>query len=131
MLFTELAKILIPKRNLYVKLKEEDLMCVQFAAYVRQLSLENKLPYVWFHIPNQLSGTYKPIFGLKQSWMGRMSGIPDYCFMGEKSFFIEFKSKKGKLSPGQVIFEKWSKHCGVPFYMCKSFEEAKEIIDSL
>lgn len=126
---TDLLKILLPKRDLgHIKIGEEDRICIQFANYLRQLTLEGNLPYIWFHVPNQF-GMYKPIFGLKQGWMGRIPGVPDFCFMGKKSFFIEFKTSKGKTSKEQNIFIEWCSVVDIPVYICRSFEEAKNIID--
>jgi hypothetical protein len=125
----DLLKILLPKKDLgHIRIGEEDRMCIQFSNYLRQLTLEDKFHYVWFHVPNQF-GSYKPIFGLKQGWMGRIPGVPDFCFMGPKSFFIEFKTSKGKTSKEQDIFIEWCSSCRQSVYICRSFEEAKIIID--
>ncbi len=131
---SNLTKILLPKRNLgAIKIGEEDRICIEFANYLRQLTFEGKLKYTWFHVPNQFGG-YKALFGLKQGWMGRHPGVPDFCFIGEdghNSFFIEFKTQKGKLSESQKIYIDWCKDCGVPVYICMSFEEAKKIIENV
>lgn len=128
---TNLLKILIPKKDLgHIRIGEEDRICIQFANYLRQLTLENNFPYIWFHVPNQIGG-YKPIFGLKQGWMGRHPGVPDFCFMGSKSFFIEFKTSKGKLSPYQEIFIEWCSDADITVHICRSFEEGKKIIDDI
>lgn len=126
---TDLIKIILPKRNLgYIRIGEEDRICIDFANYLRQLTLEKDFPYVWFHVPNQI-GSYRPIHGLKQGWMGRHPGVPDFCFMGTKScFFIEFKTSKGKTSKEQDIFIGWSKDNDIPVYICRSFEEGQDII---
>lgn len=125
----ELSKILIPKSFLgKMKIGEEDRTCIQFANYLRQKTLDGDFPYVWFHVPNQIA-VKRPIFGVKQAWMGRISGVPDYCFMGKNCFFIEFKSEKGRLSDSQNTYIKWCENVEVPVYICRSYEEAKEIID--
>jgi hypothetical protein len=128
----QLLKILFPKSNLgYIKIGEEDRLCIEFANYLRQLTLETDFPYIWFHIPNQI-GLYKPIFGIKQGWMGRIPGVSDFCFVGRnKSFFIEFKSQKGKQSENQKIFEKWCKKNDIEVYVCRSMEEAKNVIKKI
>lgn len=107
-------------------------MCIEFANYLRQITLrkDNSFPYVWFHVPNQF-GSYKPVFGIKQGWMGRIPGVPDFCFIGDKSFFIEFKTPKGKTSKEQEIYIEWCKEFGIEVYICRSFEEGKEVIDKL
>ena len=123
----DLFKLLIPAHKLGVKLKSEDQLCVEFANYLRELSLEKNFPYVWFHVPNQFA-INRPIFGLKQSWMGRIAGIPDYVFLGRNCFVMEFKASKGRLSPNQQIVLQWCDYVDVPHYVVKSMEEAKQII---
>lgn len=139
---SKLLKILLPKRNLgNLKIGEEDRMCIEFANYLRQLTLHSEgskrkdkeltFPYLWRHNPNQF-GSYKWAFGLKQGWMGRIPGVPDFSFETKgHSFNIEFKTSKGKLSPDQEIYHEWAKECGIEVFICRSFEEAKKIIESL
>lgn len=106
-------------------------MCVEFANGLRQMTLEGKLPYVWFHIPNEFlpSRQVNYSFELKLKHMGKISGTPDYCFVGEKgSFFIEFKSIKGRQTENQKKFEEW---CGItraPYHLCRSAEEGMTVV---
>lgn len=124
----DLLKLLIPIKKLgRIKLGYEDAMCVQFAQHLRELTFNDNLPYVWFHVPNQI-GAYRPIFGLKQSWMGRIAGIPDYVFLGNRSFVIEFKSPKGKLSPAQKIVQEWCMKNSIDFHIAKTVSEAIQIV---
>jgi hypothetical protein len=61
--------------------------------------------------------------------MGKIAGVPDYCFVGEKgSFFIEFKSAKGRLSPNQKIFEEWCRANKVNYFICRSAKEGFAIL---
>lgn len=123
----DLVKLLIPSHKLNLKLKDEDALCVQFANYLREITLEKNFPFLWFHVPNQIA-VNRPIFGLKQSWMGRIAGIPDYVFLGRNSFVMEFKSSKGRLSPSQQVVKTWCERLGLQFYVVKSMEEAKKIV---
>lgn len=125
----DLIKLLIPSHRLgKLKLKEEDSLCVEFANYLRELTLEKNFPFLWFHVPNQVAIS-RPIFGLKQSWMGRIAGIPDYVFLGQNSSFVmEFKSSKGKLSSNQETVAMWCNYLGVPHYVVKDIKEAQEIL---
>jgi hypothetical protein len=126
----DLIKLLIPSRKITnIKLKEEDAICVQFANYLREITLEKNFPFIWFHVPNQFAIS-RPIFGLKQSWMGRIAGIPDYVFLGHRSFVMEFKSKTGRLSAVQQIVQVWCEKANVPFYVARNFEEGKEFVNS-
>lgn len=125
----DLFKILVPTKKLgALKLKEEDQMCIQFANYLRELTFNTDFPFVWFHVPNQFASQH-PIFGLKQSWMGRIAGIPDYIFLGKNSFGIEFKSSRGKLSSSQEIVREWFENKQINFYIACSFNEAIDIIN--
>lgn len=143
---TDLLKILFPTTPLgKIPLKEEDRECVNFANFLRELSLrkDNGLtfPYAWLHVPNQfaLHATFdgkkkiwktSPAFGKKQSWMGRIPGIPDYLFLnGINSFGIEFKSEKGKLSECQKICISWFESKGIHVYICRSSQEAQKVIE--
>jgi hypothetical protein len=124
----DLIKLLIPSHKLgKLKLKTEDQLCVEFANYLREITLEKNFPFLWFHVPNQFAIS-RPIFGLKQSWMGRIAGIPDYVFLGQHSFVMEFKSTKGRLSTMQEIVRKWCELINVPYYIVKDINGAKEII---
>lgn len=126
---TDLLKLLIPKTKLGgFKLGYEDQLCVKFAQYLRELTIVDDFPFIWFHVPNQFA-IERPIFGLKQSWMGRIAGIPDYVFLGkDKSFAIEFKSPKGRLSVPQQMVQKWFQQTQVNYHVAFSFEAARSII---
>lgn len=128
---TDLFKILIPSKNInYQTLKEEQKICVEVANLLRKLTLEDKFPYIWFHVPNEFS-KYNAVYGLKMGWMGRISGVADFCFMGEKHcFFLEIKSQKGKQSSSQKIFEEWCDSKKVSYCLAHSLEEAIHIINS-
>jgi hypothetical protein len=128
----ELMELLLPSKSIGVSnLKPEQAMCVEFANTMRKLTLEKNLSYIWFHIPNEFlpSTRVNYSFELKQKHMGKMSGVPDYCFIGEKdSFFIEFKAGKGKQSPNQKVFEGWCAAQDVPYYLCRSANEGAAIV---
>jgi hypothetical protein len=96
---------------------------------LRQATFDGKLPYVWFHVPNEF-GKSLPIFGTKLGWMGRVPGASDYIFLGPNPFVIEFKSEKGKQSENQMIFEAWCKAIGIPYYLCRSSDEGRKIVES-
>jgi hypothetical protein len=126
----DLIKLLIPSKNLgKLKLGEEDELCVQFAQHLRVLTLEKNFPFLWFHVPNQIASLH-PVFGLKQTWMGRIAGIPDYVFLGKShSFVMEFKSVKGKMSPAQKIVQKWCEYLGISYHIIRCLKEAQNIIN--
>lgn len=128
----ELMKLLIPaplKNSSRIKIKSEQQMCIQFANHLRSLTLEKDFPYVWFHIGNEFS-SYNAVYGILMSWMGRIAGVPDYCFLsGKDSFFIEFKSEKGKMSVKQKFFERWANSKGLFIYEFRTCKEAIEFVE--
>ncbi len=128
----ELIELLIPSRSIVsTTLKPEQSMCVEFANTMRQLTFEKKLSYIWFHIPNEFlpSARINYSFELKQKHMGKISGVPDYCFMGSNdSFFIEFKAGKGRQSPNQKVFEGWCATQEVPYYLCRTAKEGVDVV---
>jgi hypothetical protein len=129
---SNLASLLLPNKAIsYASLKEEQKMCVEFANGLRQMTLEGKLPYVWFHIANEFlpSRQVNYSFELKLKHMGKLAGLADYCFVGPNGgFFIEFKSLKGKQTESQKKFEEWCQMMGIGYYVCRS---AKEGFDTL
>lgn len=134
-MFNRLIRLLIPYSSIpYNSLKEEQKICVEFANEMRQMTLAAKLPYIWFHIANEFLPSVRTnyLFDLKQKHMGKLSGLPDYCFIGRlgESFFIEFKTKKGRQSENQKIFEEWCIANKIDYFLCRSAREGIELVNS-
>jgi hypothetical protein len=129
-----LVSLLLPTQSIsYAYLKDEQKICVEFANEMRQLTLEGNLPYVWFHIANEFlpSSKVNYSFESKLKHMGKMVGVPDYCFLSENdSFFIEFKTAKGRQTPTQKIFENWCATNKVDYFLCRSAREGIDIVRS-
>lgn len=129
-----LASLLLPAKSIsHTSLKEEQKMCVEFANEMRKLTLEGDLPYVWFHVANEFlpSARVNYSFEAKLKHMGKMSGVPDYCFLGDKdSFFIEFKAGKGRQTPTQKTFEEWCATTKVDYFLCRSAQSGIEVVRS-
>jgi hypothetical protein len=126
-----LASLLLLPKISYASLKEEQKMCVEFANEMRQWSLEGNLPYVWFHVANEFlpSARVNYSFEAKLKHMGKMSGVPDYCFLGDKdSFFIEFKTEKGRQTQTQKTFEEWCATTNVDYFLCRSAREGIGVV---
>jgi hypothetical protein len=133
-----LCEILLPKGGISLgsqwatkklKLKEEDTECVILANWLRAETLEGRLPFVWHHVPNEFDGRKNPVFGAKMELLGRVKGAPDYVFLGKnKCFYIEMKSKTGRVSDAQKIFSRWCVALEVSYFICKSANEAIELI---
>lgn len=172
----DLLSLLLPYKGIVTsKLKPEQAMCVEFANTMRQMTLEGKLPFIWYHIPNEFlpselkqkhmgktdtsknpwvqkctQGNMRVLggkkyrkrgfsrcptsrrnysFELKQKHMGKISGVPDYCFLGkDKSFFIEFKTSMGHQTPSQRAFEGWCNMMGVKYHICRSYKEGIQVV---
>ncbi len=119
----------------YRALKPEQKICVEFTNYLKEKTLKGNFPFIWFHIPNEFhrkklnEGGY---FGSIQTAMGRISGAPDYCFISShKSFFIEFKTRSGKLSTSQKFFERWCLDKNIHYAICRSSQEGIEIVEKM
>jgi hypothetical protein len=124
-----LTEILLPDFNPPKGMKGEAALCAHIANFLRQMSIEGNLPYVWFHVPNQFSGQYRGVFGATMAWMGRICGIPDYAFLGKDGcFFIEVKTDKGIQSENQKIVQRWCDDVGVRYYLCRSLEDVKNVL---
>lgn len=56
--------------------------------------------------------------------------FPDRICFGEngKTIFIEFKTPKGIVKPGQHIIHKKLRDLGFPVYICRSSEEALKVV---
>lgn len=117
----------------FKSLKPEQKICVEFSNYLREQTIKKDFPYIWFHVPNEFYRTQSNkggLFGNILSAMGRIPGVSDYCFIGKNnSFFIEFKTKYGKLSPSQLFFEKWTKDKEIKYYVCRSAREGIEVVE--
>ena len=128
-----LLSLLVPYKAIgSCTLKPEQSMCVEFANTMRQMTLEGKLPFIWYHIPNEFlpSQRVNYSFELKQKHMGKIAGVPDYCFIGkENGFFIEFKSGKGQQTASQKSFEEWCKMVSVGYHLCRSYAEGIKIVN--
>lgn len=109
--------------------KGENQICLDIASWLREQTLTKDFDYVWFHVPNQFSGTYKGVFGAMLSWMGRIAGVPDYVFMGKgQCFFVEVKTASGSQSEHQKLFQKWCESKEVPYYVCRSLDDVRCVL---
>lgn len=129
----DLIKLLLPAKEVrYNRLKPEQKICVEFANHMRMLTLEGKLPYIWYHIPNEFlpSARKNYIFELKLKHTGKIPGVPDYCFIGKHdSFFIEFKAGERDISSPQQVFKGWCDQQGVEYFICRGAREGIDLIN--
>lgn len=112
-------------------LKPEDKICVEFTKRLIKATRFEDFPAVWFHVPNEFSGSKKPIFGMLQKAMGKVAGMSDYVFLWEDgNLCLEFKTEEAssKQSDKQEAVETWCKASGVPYRLARSADEAYAIL---
>jgi hypothetical protein len=45
-----------------------------------------------------------------------------------RPFFLEFKTPAGRLSEPQEKFRAWAMAAGIPYEVCRSLDEAKQVL---
>ena len=120
---------LLACQNWKGKLSEEAKEQYKFAEWLRIQTIDNKLNIVWYSISNEYSGSNNKVFGAKLKCLGKVSGTPDMAFHWcTGSGFIEFKSKLGKQTEKQLLFEEWCNSNNVKYRIARSFEQAVSIL---
>lgn len=126
-----LVPILLPRKEMIIT-KGEAGICAEIASYLKVESIYGRLPFVWFHVANEWAGQNRPVYGAKQTTMGKIAGIPDYCFLGQSSgFFIEVKTphRASQLSKEQKAVKQWCDDMCVPHYVCRSLQEVERVLN--
>ena len=83
--------------------------------------------YLIFSVPNE--GCYRRKNYFEQ--LGMLSGVSDtIVILPNKTLFIEFKTLKSYQRPEQREFENKVSKLGFSYFVCRSLEEFKEIINS-
>lgn len=127
-MFTYLLNFMRGSRLNYA-LKPEELICVQFTSYMKEMTLTGKCKHVWFHVANEGSGGGKQFWGKRQRNMGKFAGVSDYVFLGNSSLALEIKADAKKtLEDSQEIFKRWCGDCDVPYVMATSYQEAVDAV---
>lgn len=115
------------------KVTDENLLSIELANYLKKSTLENRCPYVWFHVANEgMTVTTKRVLmqGCLRRNMGKVPGVADFVFLGEnKSFCLELKVKKRKLSTVQETFKEWCSLLKVGYAVAYTLEEAVSILE--
>ena len=114
--------------NIKYQPKPEELICIKFASFLREMSITGKCKHIWFHVSNEGSAPGKHLWGSRQRNMGKFAGVSDYVFMGPKCLALEIKNGNKKLQESQEIFKKWCEDCNVPYHVAGSYEEAVNIL---
>ncbi len=83
------------------------------------------LPTHWvvYHTPN--GGSRHPIEAANMKGLGVIAGVPDLTIIGDgKTYFMEVKSKSGRLQPSQkMFFGKLDKN-GIEYAVVRSIDDA-------
>lgn len=97
--------------------------------YLEILEKQNKL---WFQRTNN-TAIYDPVGKRFRSLSkGQKKGFPDIIvFMNSRTIGLEIKTPTGRQSEEQKIMEQKMKEQGVEYYVVKSLEEVKKIIEEL
>lgn len=83
--------------------------------------------YVIFSIPNESTYRRKNYF----QQLGMLKGVSDVVvILPNKVLFVEFKTLKGYQRPEQKFFQNRCLELGFTYYICRSLEQFKEIIQS-
>ena len=105
----------------------EAAICIDFANWLRKETLSGRLRSVWFHVPNE--GRRSMRQGRIMRAMGLIPGAPDYVFLCKnKTLAIEMKTRSGKLSENQRVFQKWCKKLKIEYVVCRSLAAAVETV---
>lgn len=124
------SDFMIPiKKTKSKRIYEEDSTCIAFVKQVESLQKITKEPFIFFHIPNEISRANNPIFGNKLKNMGKLPGAPDYCFFWTNGCgFIEFKSKTGRLSEDQKKFKDNCEKINLSYQVARSVDDGLMIL---
>lgn len=111
------------------KASPEQRICIEFSNLLRVASFEKRLNGVWFHVANEYSGQFRPVFGMLLKAMGKIAGVADYIFLwGNGCGCIEVKNEKTKLSENQTLFKKWCESYNIPFEVVRSCTQGEDIL---
>ncbi len=85
---------------------------------------------VLFMIPNSgISGRAGKIFGAKMKRMGLLAGMPDLGVLHHTfNYFIELKTKKGRVSPAQRETHKRIRDAGGQVETCRTVDEVEQYL---
>jgi hypothetical protein len=84
----------------------------------------------WLFIKGNYEGKISAIAGKREKDMGYISGTPDLTIFptNGKPFFVEFKTKEGRLSQSQKDWACWCSTNEYDYYVCRSANEFLDII---
>lgn len=111
--------------------KGEDAEACKLASFLKYKSLAGELGAVWFYVPNEWNGRNQFCYETPHKAKGKISGVADYIFMwGGGCKALELKTRTGKQSEVQKLFERWCRMHGVDYHLAFSSDEAIETVIS-
>ncbi len=124
---------ILSKINRWAKAKyeSEDKITNDIVLELKYLVLKEELKAVFFHVPNEsiVRSLGDVASAKKKHALGMINGAPDLLIANERDMlFIEVKTKTGKLSESQKLFQLWCEKVGVKYEVCRSVED---VIDCL
>lgn len=118
----------------------EDVLVMQFAADLRQWTLEGRLRAVWNKVQAEsayVSAKRNSPAEIKRAQarmakaraMGAITGAWEFWFAwSDGSGLIEAKSSTGRLTSEQRDYQEWLELCGVRHAVMRSADEGREIL---
>ena len=109
----------------------EDKLTNEIAIFLKIAVLEGKLKGVFFHVPNEsVSKTKRDMLRImKKKQLGMISGAPDFIIVTrDKTLFIELKTKKGRQSDFQKMFQIWSEKNDIQYYIIRDVPTLETIL---
>lgn len=108
----------------------ENLLSIQFASYLREMTLTDRCSCVWTKIAHETSGK-SHAFGNLMRNMGKMAGVPDFIFTSKNiTLWLELKDGKSKkLSPDQEFFKKWCEGTGSKWAIAYTLHQAITVLE--
>lgn len=109
---------------------EDQLQQQIFTWYNNNYCLKNQSPrHIIFSVPN--GGSRNVVEAKKMKATGLLSGVSDLIIVHpDKTFFIELKTEKGIQSENQKEFEARVKNLNHEYYLIRSLEEFKQLINN-
>ncbi|GIV35336.1 MAG: hypothetical protein KatS3mg031_2871 [Chitinophagales bacterium] len=99
-------------------MRKEDRLNYEVVKYFR----ERALGFI-FHIPNEGVRSARQAASLIAQ--GLTAGVPDFfvALKNGRSFFVELKTEKGRLSKRQKVVVKQLNECNQRVYLCRTIQE--------
>jgi hypothetical protein len=116
--------------------QKESALCQQFVKFLVELERVELFSYggspvIWFHVRNEFTGSYNPVFGRTKKKEGVKAGVADYIFLWKNGCgCLEFKSKSGTLSSSQKQFQSDCKKSQINYAVARSPQEGLNVLQS-